>query len=620
MFLSVFGDPDTVQRGLQEYWQDKGSFTSPAEIYNFLMDKKVAEGAISQHVAKNLKTTFKDSFSPEHSTGFHSAHREPVISALARLYAQTSGHDSPVWHIEGDIGNLSGLNTAMNKAAAELQASDPQAFNGLLQANAIKAEDAKAAEKLGRAMADRVMYAICQITANRLQTKCDTVGIRTGGDEFTVIATSQNNPLNEKAIKTLLRDAQRDVAAFVTTADLTLVPHGRDRRKIGVGVGLAPYDLRYATRDEHLEIEAGLTRSKDESDRILHGNKRKMSNMEMQPVNLTALSQALSGYPLPIVHTASPQQEDYDPSRVPPESARQNALLQKLGAKYTELSAAEQKAINATIALTRENDIVVNLPMFGNMSQTQLPYFRKVADKEDKGPRLINIDFSNMAGGNKLGYEVGDAMARRFRDVTIGAMLKTKLPEVDIEGKTKSLADFLPFLAARPGGKFALLLPDSVSDDVLNSFRINLEAGLKAVSMKPLDLGQDKERIIRDIRQKAAWSAEKGNDDFLAKTFGANLERLQTAKGEIEITLDKIVAQNSGVSGSSVVMTHTPQGRNLDYNLSLRDQMEPLEVEARTLQDAITSAHADAAHGGGRSFVGRELAKKARTGGGLPPH
>lgn len=566
-FLATFGQVKDVKQEVKKYWKQEGRFVPPEELYAHLMEQRVQSGEISPGRAGVLRAAFNHSFVAEPVTGYLAKHREPLVTGLAELYAKQGPIIPDVWRIEGDISNLGGLNEALVKSAKVLQETDKKAFEALLAENTIQSTDKEAAEKLGRIMADRVLHAICQITLKHLEEKADVMPIRNGGDEIKFIATLHQDVTPDE-MQAAIRKTMRDVAKVVTDAGLKFIPHRKnpdEKRLAGVGVGLHFVNMREhgADTQQHL-IEGGIRKSKDEYQTELH---RGGSTNEITVPDMRELAKFLKDYPPQgPYHTVIPNLNATG-SEVPDQQRRVN--LEKIisGIGAGELSNTEKDAVIRTHASLRKLDPVTALPMYEYMEEEQLP---NLINKfgENGGVKLVNIDFSGMAGGNKLSEELGDAMACAYRDALLVAM------------KRSGLRDYLDEISVRPGGKFTLLLPADTPERSLQDLRIKLKPILDQISEKPLEL--DASAMLR-IHRKI------DTDKDLQKIYSPQGERLFDEQGRIAISR---VIDSRWLPGSTVAMAVSDKA--IDPGMSLDEQLKPLETIVAKLHEQLYRERLDA--------------------------
>lgn len=572
-FLSAFSPPNAdgvpdfekPTQELQKFWQEKGSLTTPVEMFDHLMKQQVQDGKVSAARAEVLTRVFNDSFAPEHSTGYLAKHREPIVEALSQLYVERTKPKGTVWRIEGDISNLGGLNKAMLASAEELKLNDASAFNTMLQKNGISRDDDQAVSKLGRAMADRVMHAICHITNEHLKNKAEVTPVRKGGDEISFIAVTQKG-VSGDALKAALHETQTDVAQFVISTGL-IIPHTKypgERRRAGVGIGLHAVDMTLHGRDEQQQLIAqGIPRSKEAYLRTLH----RSEPLEINVPDMKQLDAMLDVFPSPAPRNTMLRLGHIKPSVLQEDERKLNSFIETLESTGgTKLNDAEKKAAVAVQAMVRKNDFVTSLPLFENMQEDQLPPFMVKFGDRGGGLKLINIDFSNVAGGNELSEDTGNAMLRKFRDVLLTSINRAGLYEYT-EG-----------LAVRPGGKFALLVPSDVTTDTIAKLTLGVKQGLDDEMNKPLMLTKrEQQDVLENI----------GAREKLQDVYGAKGEKLQDGKGGFSVKINDIVNPKTRLHGSSVVVTFTKDP--ITFDKTLGDQLRPLEADAENRQKQIAS-------------------------------
>lgn len=572
-FLAAFspaksdGTPDVQKpvEDLEQFWREKGTLGTPVEMFSHLMKKQVQDGTISAGRAEVLTRTFKDSFAPEHSTGYLAKHREPIVEALAQLYVERVKPKNTVWRIEGDISNLGGLNRAMLASAEELKTNDLDAFNAMLTKHGISRDDDQAVAKLGRAMADRVMHTICHITNEHLQNKAQVIPVRKGGDEISFIAVTPKG-VSGSALQDALHQTQTDVAQFVISTGL-IIPHTKypgERRRSGVGIGLHAVDMTLYGRDEQQQLIAqGIPRSKEAYLRALH----RSEPLEINVPDMKQLDAMLDVFPAPTPINNTLRLGHIEPGRLVEDNRKLKKLFKTLESTGdVPLNDAEKKAAIAVHALVRKNDFVTSLPQFENMQEDQLPGFLMKYGSRGGKLKLVNIDFSNVAGGNELSEDVGNAMLRKFRDVVLTSMNKA------------GLCEYTEGLAVRPGGKFALIVPSSVSDDQIAKLALELKQNLDSATDKPLQLTP---RQIQDVRENI------GAREKLQDVYGAKGEKLQDSSGALSIKVSDIVNPKTRLQGASVVMTYTKEP--ITFDKTLGDQLRPLEADAEKRQKQIAT-------------------------------
>lgn len=162
-------------------------------------------------------------------TGFYDARLSSLkADTVARAQAHVAQTGDEAHYVSADIGNLGGLNAAMNNVA-------------------------EAANVHFRGLAD--------ILATRLrETGATVVPMRTGGDELGVVAVGIDQPTLANALKA----TQRDVARYAQEHGLADIPHPKHADQTGVGLHIGYTSVTADKTLDHIftEADGGVDRSK----------------------------------------------------------------------------------------------------------------------------------------------------------------------------------------------------------------------------------------------------------------------------------------------------------------------------------------------------------------------
>ena len=524
-FTQTFGDHRKILHEMRNAWHAKGRFTSPLELYNHLIDLHIAP-----EKAENYKLCFAESFAPEHTTGFYSKHREPLIEALVHEYVEhMHGKGRPVFRVEGDIGNLGGLNQALNN----------------------------------RAITDEVIGTLSGIVRETLLRLGDIIPLRKGGDEIGVILIPHEG-VDIAQARAALSEAQEIVAAFVKAAGLQNIAHLKypnEPSKSGVNLGLA-IEVETTHVNRHLQqmaLDADVALSKLQYDKLLHS-----PAIVPTPPDLARVRAVLDSYAF--CHFRSQlegEQKTYIVGHIVPGQTPEQARHTQMKRLLNPTTPAEERALDGTHALTAKRDPTNGLPMFGEMQGELLPHFM-AHHGERRGAKLLHIDFNNMAGGNVLGMAVGDAMSKRYAQCVQNALVCV------------GLSEFSPYLASKPGGKFALLLPSDLTYHLPVLYQA-IEMELFHTSLKPLPLPYE---VWRRIKNNLI-----SNPDFKIK-YGysdADIAKLR-AHG---LTINQI--RNPKASMLQGAMVFFADSDIVYPNPSLGDVMRKLEQQTEQTQARVIS-------------------------------
>lgn len=516
-FVSTFGsDPSRVIEEIRAHWSRTGSFGTPTQLYNSLIDARVATADIAPERAKFLKDYFAASFRPEQTTGYAAKHREPLTRALADLYTQ-SNPERPLFRIEADVSNLGGLNQAIPN----------------------------------RQVADQLFGTTTTMLRARLEALGDVTAIRKGGDEMALILSPRSG-INTEAVHSQIRTIQTEMADFVREAGIDRIAHPKYQDRTGFGMGIAVVDMRHGTpQQQESVIQSGIERSKAEYDQLLH--RSRSASTPALPLNgQPERALATSTYNSRVQSHGTYYDYVYG-SAIPgdtPDTARLRFIERHLGSSADgPINTSEARALNGTHASTRALDPVTQLPVFGNMQGEQLPSFLR--QHGSSGVRLAHVDINNMAAGNTLGSWVGDAMGRSYADVMGRAL------------QSSDLGHLTPYMAAIPGGKFALLVPASLSSEQWQRFEQNLGRELRTASGTPLPLTPDQQQATRAI---IAQSPE--------------LQRRYGQQGDVfmreGVRMDDLPNPKTGLTGSHATVAISSE--SIHPRQPLGNSLQPLEA------------------------------------------
>ncbi len=446
-FCEAFGEPDHVAQEIEEFWQAGGS-PFPQDVYAHLVEKRMGR-EISPERGQFLIDYFNESFAPERATGYADKHREPLVAAFSEMYAR--GGQRPIFRVEADIMNLGGLNRIIT---------------------------GKKGEKSH--LADGVIRVMAGILHEELE-KCGNVSaIRHGGDEFCLYVTAEN----KKSVEAALERAHSTIAIFMDAAKLSNVNHEKLGKMPGVGIGAAAIALHGQPKlKQHKELQLAIKAAKDNFLSTHMGATAQHAEVNYEaPGALKAhIKQLLESdtykkYLTPSINDAVSVLKNRGPLDTDPDVDRLAKLAAELGGEPPE---ATLKLLEATHKFTAKHDPETGLGLFKNMRREMLPHFLAKPQNNGSIAQLVHFDFNNVGGGNELGYWVGNAMRSTFAEC-----IKEALHE-------NGHGAYTPYLAAQDGGKFALLLPATISRREITRLSTTVEMKLAEHARKKIDLAAD---------------------------------------------------------------------------------------------------------------------------------
>lgn len=548
-FLKAFGgEAAAVRAEIKAYWQTPNASPYPLDIYNTLIDARIANGSVSHERGAFFKAYFAESFAPDSVTGYAPKHREPLIEYLVNAYAEAHPQVR-LYRIEGDIMNLGGLNREI------------LAHGG------------------SKDLADAVIRMMANTLIRHLEPLGQLCPIRHGGDEL-AIYLNPSSGVDKKAIESALNDSKQEIAAFINKAGLRNLAHSKEGKPAGVGVGLAVADI-YAKSGSlktpimlSAELEAGIDISKQHFQTLLGAAKTAQ-------LGATSITHRLS---IPRIESAF-EEESYASLRHPPAakeglltadtdfsgdapaSAHYARLKRAVVAASTgHLSGEEARLLRETCRLTQKTDFVTGLPLFEDMQKEMLPNF---TSRFGERAKLVHVDFNNLGGGNKFGSWVGNAMANVFKECIETGM------------KDNGLKHFLPYLTTQGGGKFALLIPRTLDKNLANKLSSSIEGALENRSSESLKLSDEEAKITRRMMKEA-------DKEGFAKRRHVPRRKEDPHRQHTGISIGDIANLKSRQKGAQVVCAAT------EFNLEkkpLGHWMDRLEGLAQRGQAAITNHH-----------------------------
>jgi hypothetical protein len=539
-FLSAFGEaPEAVAKEIHEYWQSDTGSPFPKDVYNHLVDLRVPK-KLSRERGEFLKAYFAESFAPEQVTGYADKHREPLVTAMVEAYSQAVPA-RPIYRVEADIMNLSGLNNAIEAATGS------------------KDKD----------LADACLRVMTGILQRHLEPCGAILPIRRGGDELSIYVRA-NTTVTLESISYALEDAQREMAEFIKKAGLRDVPHSKKGRPPGVGMGCAVANIKDSSGNVKTDVqlsdvlEADILKAKNKFQERL-GYAKQVSVSDALGTIEAAFNDVLySTFRMAPKHELSILARDKNFYGENPDDATKRRLIRRLSHMSSKLlSADEHRLAVATEQLSRPMDFVTGLPLFSTMRPTIMPQFRQAFSREAV---MVHIDYNNLGGGNKLGSWVGDAMSRVFADCIIDALKDVKL-------KT-----FRPYVTTQGGGKFTLLLPKALSEKI-PELKKCVQKNLEAMSEIPLPLNPEQLRKSQGIL--AAMAVEDFSGRQNTSSADGSFRRIWV--NPASICIKDISNLKNRSSGSHVVMSRTPV--TID-GANVKPLIDGLEVRARMSQDA----------------------------------
>lgn len=477
-FLAAFGKEEDVRREVEQYWAQPGASPYPVEIFNHLMDARRDAGKITPKRAEFLKSYFAESFDSEPTTGYINKHREPLIREFVDWYVEK--FENPVFRIEADIMNLGGLNR-------DLTGRDPKYKH----------------------LADSVIRLMSNIVREHLERFGDVCAIRSGGDELGLFLRATKPDTDVTKVNAALNNAQHEIAEFIHSARLTDVVHTKEEKMPGVGIGCSAILLEPGKNrtQQNAQLEADIVQAKDHFQNEFLGV---LSTAPMEPADIIELFQQekYNRHLYPRIAAASVLRDQKEYRGANPEAARIGRLERHMASLDPKaISPEERGLLEATSALTLKRDHVTGLPWFRDMKRDLIPNFLARFGDESGKITLVHFDFNNLGGGNALGSWVGDAMAKQFAASIQEALAefkegpKGKMGMKPQMGQSGQLGQYLPYLTAQGGGKFALLLPAGMDRTALLRLQSTVEVKLAKRLNEPLaltvdELDQSKKRML----------------------------------------------------------------------------------------------------------------------------
>ncbi len=560
-FMAAFGAPDTVKNEIKAYWTEKG-FTHPRDLYDHLLDIRVQDGRITRERADILKAIFHDTYQPEQVTGYDPKHRVMLVNGLADEYVKMFP-DRPLIRMELDIGNLGMMNKALEDAALDLQNHNLIKFKACRESYPIAdtLEPQEQAKALGHVLADRLMGIISGIVHESLsEVAAVSIENRKGGDELG--ATLQLKPgLSIEAVETALEAARQKVETVIAEAKLDTIDHSKKDGAPGVSIGFSAVeinDISEHSRQTHLDIGILLRKAENRT----RGKTRQQIEMHLPTVEAVGAA-IVTNKRFICANTAAIHPASFEMrSGLSPYKARYVATLLHLQNVNhgRALNREEKTLLRGTYIISQKHDPVTHLPTFDTMEREIRPHFTY----HHGNGRLVHIDFSNAAGGNMLHTSIGDAI------------IKQDAEAVRLGLKSERLEKFWHYTAIKPGGKFVVLLPATVSTEKLT----RLEHGIRKISDRlsrtPLSLPAEVMKQAQAVAASEAYEQKTGSNPFRQR-------RLCVA----DIPSPKPDAR--GLHG--VQMTFAASGEALDPSLSLGVQLKPLELETAAKYNELLNRH-----------------------------
>ena len=553
-FLEAFGKRSDVRAEIEAYWNHGGASPYPISVFNHLIDKREEAGKIAPERAEFLKAYFAESFAPEPVTGYLHKHRETLIRELLDWYTDVHP-ERRFYRVEADIMNLGGLNR-------DIIAADPSKAN----------------------VADAVIRVMAGILRKHLEPLGETCAIRHGGDELSLYVQAKTGT-DKEVIKTALEAAQKEIAEFVCAAGLRDVRHTkRDRltnkvKDPGVGLGCAVVDARIKDEIGQMdEMARGVTASKHRFQEFLGPMARASAvaehyaGVDVQQIEEVLKEPVYAQYRWPPLVPLSLLHADKDFSGDTLEQAQQARVSRHMEQLVSApLSAAEKRLGDGVALLSRKIDYVTDLPLFGAMRDGQMPHF---SQRYGSKAMLVHFDFNNMGGGNDLGEWVGNKMGHLF-----GQCILDSLQQL-------GFAEYAPYLTSQGGGKFAMLLPQSLGQKAILDLSNAVEKKLETRSHEDLKLTPQQLVKTREIIEEATREQLKnrrGGDH-------ASLRQRPILLDSGVLTVADISNVKTRRSGSHVVCKAVAVDvGNPEKPLHLGYAMAGLEELARKGQQAITN-------------------------------
>lgn len=548
-FIDTFGgNRERVFADLKEYWVTKNGFGMPVEAYDYLMSKRVASGEINEVRAGVLRNEFAASFHPEYTTGYLPKDRGPLVDGLMDIYTRLKPVRAPQpLLIKSDISNLGGLNQALGSFS----------------------------------LANDVIGSIAGILRNKVSEFGDLVAVRSGGDEWEILLSPKEGVIPEQ-VRQALTDVQSAVLRFTKDAGLEHIihlkyPDNQYREGVNIGVGVVPVTGTKETRSALSEVQIAESKLRvEQAARAADPNRPPPRELGVDEIAATAKKtrEALAREEW---KSHLPKREPRPASHKLPHFARRDALDQPTPATHdataleirteralpSDLSEAERRAVRGTSAMTQHIDHVTGLIGFPYLDRL-LPHFMTHHGNQSGGAKLLHFDFSNMAGGNKIGEWVGDAMGKLYADSITTAM------------KRSGLEALSPYLASQGGGKFTLLVPATLDATILLQ-QVGQE--LTAASERPLPIPEEMQartqNKLRNDRDLAAIYSAEERAAMATQLLAKDIKNPKTHLPGVQFTI---------VLSSEVV----PVDLRGNPTMPIGEMLKPMEAHAQEVQAAIT--------------------------------
>jgi GGDEF domain-containing protein len=443
----------------------------PQDAFAAMLNAAVEKGTINAQQAGLLNDYLAASLAPEKTTGYMDRHTDPLVRACVEHYSNEHP-EQPIYRIEGDYMNLGGLNPAVEAASGKLKYRED---------------------------ADKVLRIMAQMLRKEMRGLGKVCAVRHGGDEISLYLVP-NAGVDEAQIRAAIQSAQKAMQGFAMEAGISGIPHPKKdpitgiQKPPGVGLGVGLVDIRGKTKvEQSLAIEEGIGQSKKDFYEALRAAEKKNAAQRAP----SSLKEILSDKKYQrFLHQAAAiatvdwgagteQQKPHEA-----EADRLTAALKEL----KELKPASCELVHMAVTFAEKRDHVTDLPMFSAMQQQQVPNFK---ERFGTKARLVHFDYNNLGGANILGSWVGDAVSRVFAKCIREGM------------KKQGLDAYIPYLASQGGGKFALLLPETVSKEEVIKLSNAIDERFAIHSELGLELADDEVAATRPIMAEIAAARMK---------------------------------------------------------------------------------------------------------------
>ena len=636
-----------VWQDIQQIWQREG-FLHPSELTLKLLQGQLDEAEPVEKRAEKeafIRQVLDQTYQPESLTGtYESKQNAALITSLAHLYAQSDiAGKVPMTMLEGDFSNMSGTNQFLQKQA-EKAAQPGEEVPG---DTGHRKTDAAA-----RVVANVALQKLENHIAEKTGGKGKVFALRTGGDELRIIVAGDEQGHLERFLEEQVHPAIESVIAQADIQRQEHPKHRGKKEKNGFGLSFGALDMgqdnapteMIAVLDTRIEaakertgyLRLGALPPKFEQQvqeavyqTLLHeGMKREEAlNLAAEAGRNAVIEAKNSGTTLAAQRKAildsavkhgvtawdvAMQQSDY--SEFVPEPQRQvgNALLPETRLPFEDPHSSAIKTLEARMkaaGITEElpeNEKRIMLRVLEGyqaidpVTRVQMPrdlpeqaaLFAQDAARlkiENAHAQLLDVEFGNTGGFNKLSHLHADAVLREEAQILTDVLKKHNIGFSPQEGAHPDASGLQEPIYHNGGGRFTLLIP---------AIRMDAAGNMVPVTHQEIYLIQAEiaQATIERINQREmrAFFAERGLA-MPAETPG-NID--PTLKNPLMGDVQHSV-RGAAESGVQLVMAHAvlvPELRGGEQVNRLAQKTRALSkqmAEAREAADAMQQEGSD---------------------------